>query len=155
MTDFMKNISRDTCNFFDSLPQVERDSLNASIIAEQENRKGLLSVHQVGELLSLGRDGVNNLPLKFLRPFRRTSRGRRQVKSLHKDDLIAFLAGLNSSFANYDPLQGPLLSPGAAVEVFGEDLPEYVQLSSRTRRYRPRATQTASAPSEMIMGDLP
>jgi len=151
MTDIMKHISRRTCGFLDALPQAEKDALNAQITAEQERRKGLLSAYQVGELLGLGKDGVNNLPVQFITPFRKTSRGRRQVKCLHRNDLIAFLTSLNPTFATYDMTEGPLLTSEQAAETFGDDLPEYVQLSPRTRRYRTKATEKALAPSELIM----
>lgn len=123
-------------DFLCGMSPEEKARLDASIIQEQERRKGLLSVHELGEILNLGRDGINALPLRFVRPFRQTPRGLRQVKSVYKGRLIEFLAALNPAFSNYDPAEGPLLIPAQAVERFGDDLPEFVQITPRTRRYR-------------------
>ena len=145
----LKELTDKDWSFLSRLPKAEKERLDAAIIQEQKWRRGLLSVHQIGELLNLGKDGVNNLPVKFIRPFRKTHRGWRQVKSLHKDDLTAFLYGLNASFADYDPDEGALLSPAQAAEKYGEELPEFVQLSGRTRRYRAEHQQSIA---DMIMG---
>ena len=126
---FMKYITRADCAFLDSMPKAEREAFDQAIIREQERRKGLLSVHELGEALALGKDAVNNLPLKFVRPRRKTSRGMRQVKSVHKYDLIAFLSDLNPSFANFDPVKETLSKDPQTGS-------QYVQLSARLRRYR-------------------
>lgn len=152
--DFMKNISRADCAYLDSLPRAERDRLWETIIKEQERRKGMITAHELGEILNLGKDSVNALPLKFTKPYRKTTRGMRQVRCVHKDDLIAFLSGLNPSFADFDLAVEWLLTPSQAKDQFGEDLPEYVQLSNRTRRYRPCTMPKALAPSELIMRGL-
>jgi hypothetical protein len=119
------------------------------IIAEQQWRQGLLNIKQLSKTLNVSVKTVETLGLNILTLFRPTSRGLRQVKCVHRDDLRAWLAGLNPSFADYDPEEGPLLTPAQAAEQFAEVLPECVQLSLRTRRYRPRPTQKSI--SEQIM----
>ena len=144
--DIFKNISRADCAFMDSMPKAEREAFNQAIITEQERRMGLLSVHKLGEVLALGKDAVNNLPLPFVRPYRKSSRGMRQVRCVHRDDLIAFLTSLNESFADFDPAIETLLKPS---QVGPDEQLEFVQLSTRIRRYR-RSTSLSDA----IMGNV-
>jgi hypothetical protein len=145
MADFLRNMTVAHAAFLDSLPKAEREALDREIIAAQKHRQGMLSVHQLGEALNIGRDAVNNLPLPFVRPYQNTSRGMRQVKSVHRDDLIAFLISLNEDFCDFDPVTETLSKDPQAGSKF-------VQLSARIRRYR-RCESLSLA--DMIMGDVP
>lgn len=111
-------------------------------------RRNAISPAELQTLLGLSAKTLRALPLRVYRPFRDTTRGYRQVPEYQWPEVLAYLATLNNSFCDYDPAEGPLLTPAQAAEQFGENLPEFVQLSNRTRRYRVMPKQSIT---DMIM----
>lgn len=99
-------------------------------------RRNAISPAELQTLLGLSAKTLRALPLRVYRPFRDSTRGYRQVPEYQWPEVLAYLTTLNKSFCDYDPAEGALLAPAHAAEKFGEGLPEFVQLSSRTRRYR-------------------
>ena len=150
-----------------SLSEAEGTALLQELAEVQEWRWGLLNVKQLCHTLDLSRDAANSLPLKFLMPYRKTKRGLRQVRSVHKDDLRVWLTSLNPTYADYDADEGPLLRPSVAAQLLPDVSTqkltamrrqgtgsEFVRLNSRVVRYRAKDVLALKQPksiSDLIM----
>lgn len=136
----MKNVSRAQARAWDALSDSERERFDRMIIEEQQRRAQLVSVAQLGEALNLSKQAVSRLPLPFVYLTKRTARGRRRVKSVHADDLRAFLSNLNETFADFDPFAERLLRASDEVQDF-----ESISLNARVKRYRLPKSSIADA----------